>query len=330
MQSPIRRRLEKAFDRFVDVCDRSDHEVALLARRYEIDIAVDLSGHTDGARPGILARRAAPIQVAYLGYPGTLGAEYIDYLIGDPTVIPPEHQSHYSEKIVYLPHSYLPNDSTRPIDTTPTREQEGLPPDGFVFCCFNASYKLSPETFSSWMRILARVDRSVLWLSSLTDSAAAGNLEREARRCGIDPRRLIFAQRAPSSSQHLARLKLADIFLDTLPYNAHASSIDALWAGVPVLTRIGRSFAGRVAASLLRSIELPELVTTSIQQYEGLAVELATNPTLLAEIKQRLANNRLTTPLFDSRSFVRHLESAYTMIFERYHAGLSPDHIYVA
>jgi predicted O-linked N-acetylglucosamine transferase (SPINDLY family) len=328
--SANRRRLEKAFDRFVDVCDRSDHEVALLARRHEIDIAVDLGGHTDSGRPGILARRAAPIQVAYLGYPGTMGAEYIDYLIGDPTVIPPEQRSHYTEKIVYLPHCYLPNDSTRTIDAAPTREQENLPPVGFVFCCFNATYKIMPETFASWMRILARVDRSVLWLSALTHPAAADNLQREAHRCGVDPRRLIFADLAPSSSQHLARLKLADLVLDTLPYNAHASSMDALWAGVPVLTRIGRAFAGRVAASVLRSIELPELVTTSVQQYEDLAVELATNPPLLAVIKQRLADNRLTTPLFDSRSFVRHLESAYTMIFERYRAGLSPDHIYVA
>jgi protein O-GlcNAc transferase len=328
--STNRRRLEKAFDRFVDVSDSPDPEVASLARRYEIDIAVDLGGHTDSGRPGILARRAAPIQVAYLGYPGTMGAEYIDYLIGDPTVIPPEQQAHYTEKIVYLPHCYLPNDSTRRIDATPTREQESLPPDGFVFCCFNATYKIMPETFSSWMRILARVDGSVLWLSALTDPAAADNLQREAHRCGIDPRRLIFAALAPSSSQHLARLKLADLFLDTLPYNAHASSMDALWAGLPVLTRIGRAFAGRVAASVLRSIELPELVTTSVRQYEDLAVELATHPSLLASIKQRLANNRLTTPLFDSRSFVRHLESAYTMIFERYRAGLSPDHIHVA
>jgi protein O-GlcNAc transferase len=325
-----RPRLEKAFDRFVDVSDSPDPEVASLARRYEIDIAVDLGGHTDSGRPGILARRAAPIQVAYLGYPGTMGADYIDYLIGDPTVIPPEQQAHYTEKIVYLPHCYLPNDSTRRIDATPTRKQENLPPHGFVFCCFNATYKIMPETFSSWMRILARVDGSVLWLSALTDPAAADNLQREAHRCGIDPRRLIFAALAPSSSQHLARLKLADLFLDTLPYNAHASSMDALWAGLPVLTRIGRAFAGRVAASVLRAIELPELVTTSVQQYEDLAVELATNPSLLAAIKQRLANNRLTTPLFDSRSFVRHLESAYTMIFERYRAGLSPDHIHVA
>ena len=328
--SANRQRLEKAFDRFIDVSDKPDHEVALLARRHEIDIAVDLGGHTDSGRPGILARRPAPVQVAYLGYPGTMGADYIDYLIGDSTVIPPGQESHYSEKIVYLPHCYLPNDSTRRIAATPTREQEDLPADRFVFCCFNASYKIMPETFSSWMRILARVDRSVLWLSALTHPAAADNLRREADKCGVDPSRLIFATLAPSSSQHLARLKLADLSLDTLPYNAHASSMDALWAGLPVLTRIGQAFAGRVAASVLRSIELPDLVTTSIQQYEDLAVELATNPPRLAAIKQRLANNRLTTPLFDSRSFVRYLESAYTRIFERYRAGLSPDHIHVA
>ncbi len=329
-QSPIRQRLEKAFDRFVDVSDWPAREVTLLARRHEIDIAVDLSGHTDGARPGIMAHRAAPIQVNYLGYPGTLGAEYIDYLIADPTVIPVEQQPHYSEKIVYLPHSYLPNDSKRKIGTTPTREQEELPPVGFVFCCFNTSYKISPETFSSWMRILARVDGSVLWLSSLTTAEAAENLQKEAQKRGVDPGRLLFANLAPSSSQHLARLKLADLILDTLPYNAHASTMDALWAGVPVLTRIGRSFAGRVSASLLRSIKLPELVTTSAQQYEDLAVELATSPRLLAEIKQRLTDNRLTAPLFDSRLFARNLESAYTMLFERYRAGLPPDHLFVA
>jgi protein O-GlcNAc transferase len=326
--SPMRQRLEKAFDRFIDVRDRSAREIAQLARNHEIDIAVDLSGYTDNGRTAILAHRAAPIQVNYLGYPGTLGAEYVDYLIADPTVIPAENQPHYSEKIVYLPHSYLPNDSTRAIDATPAREQAGLPPDGFIFCCFNLSYKILPEVFSSWMRILARVDRSVLWLSQ-TNPQTAGNLQREAQRRGIDPRRLIFARRTPSSAQHLARLRLADVFLDTLPYNAHATSIDVLWVGVPIVTRIGRSFAGRVAASLLRSIGLPELVTTSVQQYEDLAVDLGTHPARLAGIKQRLAGNRLTTPLFDSRSFVRNLEAAYAKMYGRYCAGLAPDHIEV-
>lgn len=324
--SPMRRRLEQGFDRFIDAHVMPDRDVALLARSHGIDIAVDLSGHTARARTGIFARRAAPLQVAWLGYPGTLGADYFDYLIGDPTVIPPEHQSHYSEKIAYLPHSYLPNDSTRTIDATPGREAEGLPAGAVVFCSFNNSYKITPEVFSSWMRILARVEHSVLWLSQ-NNPAGVSNLAREAERHGIVSRRLIYSRRTPSVSQHLARLRLADLFLDTLPYNAHTTAIDALWTGVPVVTRIGQSFAGRVAASLLRSIELPDLVTTSVQQYEDLAVTLGTNPARLAEYKERLAHNRLTTPLFDSRSFVRSLEAVYLKIHARQRAGLPPDHI---
>lgn len=324
-----RQRLEKAFDQFIDVQNQSDREVALLARRHEIDIAVDLSGHTGLNRaPKVFAHRVAPLQVGYLGYPASWGADFIDYLIGDSTVVPPEHRPHYSEKLVYLPHSFMPHDSTRDIDTTPTREQAGLPETGFVFCCFNNSYKFTPEVFASWMRILARVDGSWLWLSR-NNATAASNLQREAERRGIDPRRLIFAQRTPSLPQHLARLRLADLFLDTLPYNAHATAVDALWSGLPILTRIGNSFAGRVAASLLRAIDVPELITTDAQQYEDLAVDLATNPTRLGEIKQRLASNRLSTPLFDSRSFARHLEDAYIKIHERYRAGLAPDHIHV-
>ena len=326
--NPMRERLQKAFDRFLDVRDVPDRDIALLARRNQIDIAVDLSGHTAGARPGIFARRAAPIQATYLGYAGTMGAGYFDYLIGDQTVIPPEHQAHYSEKIVYLPHCYLPNDSTRSVGAASTREREGLPAEGFVFCSFNNSYKFTPEVFASWMRILARVEHSVLWLAH-NNPAAADNLRRAAEQRGIDPRRLIFAGRTAGLPQHLARLRLSGLFLDTLPYNAHSTAIDALWAGLPVLTRLGGSFAGRVAASLLRAIELPELVTTSPQEYEDLAVDLATQPTRLAALKQRLAANRLTTALFDSRSFVRQLEAAYWKMDERYRAGLSPDHIHV-
>jgi predicted O-linked N-acetylglucosamine transferase (SPINDLY family) len=329
-QSAMRERLRKTFDRFVDINGKSDRDAAALAREYEIDIAVDLGGHTRGARTGIFAWRTAPLQVAWLGYPGTLGTEYFDYLIADPTVVPPEHQPHYNEKIVYLPNCYLPNDSTREIDTgARTREEFGLPPGAPVFCCFNNSYKFTPTVFASMMRILARVDGSVLWLSQ-SNSIVVGNLQREAERCGIDARRLVFAQHMPSLAQHLARLRLGDLFLDTSPYNAHTTAIDALWSGLPVLTRIGNSFAGRVAASLLQAIELPELITTTTQQYEDLAVELLTHPRRLAEIKQKLARNRLTTPLFDTRSFARHLEAGYAQMLERYQAGLPPDHIHVA
>jgi predicted O-linked N-acetylglucosamine transferase (SPINDLY family) len=328
-QSDMRKRLQKAFDRFVDISDKSDRDAAALVREYEIDIAVDLGGHTRGARTGIFAWRTAPIQVAWLGYPGTVGSEYFDYLIGDPTVIPPEHQPHYSEKIVYLPNCYLPNDSTREIDAgARTREEFGLPPAAAVFCCFNNSYKFAPPVFASLMRILARVEGSVLWLSQ-GNSLVVGNLQREAERCGVDPKRLIFARHMPSLSQHLARLRLGDLFLDTLPYNAHTTAIDALWSGLPVLTRIGNSFAGRVAASLLKAIELPELITATMEEYEDLAVELGTHPQRLAEIKQKLARNRLTTPLFDTRSLARHLETGYTKMFERYQAGLPPDHIVI-
>ena len=325
--SPARERLKKAFDRFIDINRIPDRDAAALAREHEVDIAIDLCGHTSGGRIGIFSRRAAPIQATWLGYAGTTGAGYFDYLIGDPTVIPPEHQSYYSEKIAYLPHCYLPNDSTRMIAERPTREQIELPARGFVFCSFNNSYKFTPEVFSSWARILSRVEGSVLWLAH-NESTAAKNLWLEAERRGIDPRRVIFAGRTPTLPQHLARLQVADLFLDTLPYNAHSTTLDALWAGLPVLTRLGGAFAGRVAASALRAIGLPELVTTSMREYEELAVELATDPKRLAEIKQRLARNRLTTPLFDSRSFGRELEALYLAMYEGYAQGRSPEHIH--
>lgn len=329
--SVARERLKKAFDRFIDVGHiPADRDVALLAREHGIDIAVDLSGHTSGGRMGIFSWRAAPVQATWLGYAGTTGAEYFDYLVGDRTVIPVEHQPYYSEKIVYLPHCYLPNDSTRAIAERPTREQVGLPAQGFVFCSFNNSYKFTPEVFSSWMRILTRVEGSVLWLAQNNEPNAVKNLLREAEKRGIDPRRVIFAGRTPGLPEHLARLQLADLFLDTLPYNAHSTAIDALWAGLPILTRLGNSFASRVAASLLRAIELPDLVTTRIQEYEELAVELATNSARLDTIKQRLVRNRLSTPLFDSRSFVRKLEAAYLGMYERYRQGLPPEHFEVS
>jgi predicted O-linked N-acetylglucosamine transferase (SPINDLY family) len=258
-----------------------------------------------------------------------MGTERMDYLIGDLTVIPQTQQRHYSEKIVYLPNSYLPNDSTRMVaDTGFTREQCGLPAEGFVFCCFNNSYKITPRIFDGWMRILERVPHSVLWLSRNSQSVS-GNLRREASRRGVGADRLIFAERVASPAEHLGRHRLADLFLDTLPYNAHATAVDALWAGLPVLTRLGEGFAGRVAASLLNSVGLPELITTTPEQYEDLAVELATDRQRLAAIRQKLAENRHSKPLFDTRSFTSHLESAYTKIWARYQAGLAPEHIYV-
>jgi protein O-GlcNAc transferase len=328
-QDDVRKRLERAFDRFVDVRDKSDQEVALLARSLNIDIAVDLGGHTGYSRTRVFALRAAPIQINYLGYPGTMGAEYMDYLIGDRVVIPEEQRRHYTEKIVYLPNSYLPHDSSHAIASAVfTREDLGLPPTGFVFCCFNNNHKITPDTFDSWMRILRRVENSVLWLSQ-NDPTAASNLRREALRRGVDGGRLIFADRMSSLPEHLARQRVADLFLDTRPYNAHATALDALWAGLPVLTCVGEGFVSRVAASLLNAIELPELITVTPAQYENLAVQLAANPQHLQEIRQKLARNRLKTPLFDTKAFTRHLEAAYTKIHERYRANLPPEHIYV-
>jgi predicted O-linked N-acetylglucosamine transferase (SPINDLY family) len=329
IQDKVRKRLELAFDRFIDVRGKSDEEVALLARSLGIDIAVDLGGHTGNSRTRIFALRAAPIQINYLGYPGTMGAEYIDYLIGDRIVIPEAQQRHYAEKIVYLPNSYLPHDSKRMIaDRAFTREELDLPRAGFVFCCFNSNYKITPDTFDSWMRILRRVENSVLWLSR-NNPIAESNLRREALRRGVDAGRLVFADRMSSLPEHLARQRVADLFLDTRPYNAHATALDALWAGLPVLTCVGEGFAGRVAASVLSAIQVPELITVTPTEYEDLAVELAKNPRRLEEIRKKLARNRLETPLFDTRAFTKHLEAAYTEIHERYLANLPPKHIYV-
>ena len=327
----MRQRLTPAFHSFLDVRNKSDKEIALLARSLEIDIAIDLKGFTKDSRPGIFAFRAAPIQVNYLGYPGTMATEYIDYLIADPTLIPESHQKHYTEKIIYLPNSYQANDAKRYIaDTTFTRSELGLPPTGFVFCCFNNNYKITPNTFSSWMRILKQTDGSVLWL--LKDhQQTVSNLREEAKSRGINPERLIFADRMPLP-EHLARHRLADLFLDTLPCNAHTTASDALWAGLPVLTCLGETFAGRVAASLLTAIHLPELLTSSTEAYETLAINLANNPDKLDKldnIKTKLNNNRLTTPLFNASLFTQHLEAAYTQMYHQYQHNLILEHIYI-
>jgi predicted O-linked N-acetylglucosamine transferase (SPINDLY family) len=329
IQSEMRARLKSGVDRFIDVNDQSDADVAKLLRALEVDIVVDLMGHTEDARTAVLARRPSPIQVNYLGYAATLGADYADYLIADPTVISEAGGQYYSEKIAYVPNSFFPSDSTRPVsDRSFARAEMGLPQAGFVFCCFNNSYKLNPHVFDGWMRILTRVEGSVLWLSE-SNATSVSNLKKEARNRGVSEDKLIFAKRMPLMADHLARLRLADLFLDTDPYNAHTTASDALWVGLPVLTRIGEAFAGRVAASLLTAINLPELITATPQAYENLAIELAANPDKLAAIKRQLANNRLTTPLFDTKRYTRHLEVAYKAMHERHQAGLPPDTIHV-
>jgi predicted O-linked N-acetylglucosamine transferase (SPINDLY family) len=320
-------RVSAAMDRFVDIRSLSDREVVDLSRNLEVDIAVDLTGLTEHNRAGIFAARAAPIQVNYLGYPGTMGADTIDYLIADATLVPQASQPHYTEKIVYLPDSFQAN-SRHPISQKQsTRSQQGLPEQGFIFCCFNNSYKISPSTFAVWMRVLQRVEGSVLWLlggNPLTEA----NLRKQAAQRGIAPERLVFAQRLPLA-EHLGRQRLADLFLDTLPFNAGATASPALWAGLPVLTCMGETFAGRMGASLLRAIDLPELITTNQQDYEALAIELALNPERLRQLREGLERNRLTTPLFDTARFTRNLEAAYSAMLQRYHAGLPPGHIHV-
>ena len=324
----MRDRFAQAFDHFIDVETKLDIEVAQLARDLAIDIAIDLTGFTRDSRMGIFAFRAAPIQINYLGYPGTIGAEYMDYIIADKTLIPSKSEEFYSEKIVFLPNSYQANDRKRNIsDRRYSRKELGLPESGFIFCCFNNNFKILPETFDGWMRILKAVEGSVLWLLADNPSAQS-NLKIEANKRGVDPGRLIFAERV-ILPDHLARHQQADLFLDTLPYNAHTTASDALWTGLPVLTLIGEAFAGRVAASLLNAVGLPELITHTQEAYEALAIELANNPRRLADIRLNLANKRLTVPLFDTPLFAKHLESAYIEMYERYQAELEPDHIYL-
>ncbi len=320
----MRGRLQSAFLRFVDVRNNSDHEVAALLRELEIDIAVDLKGYTQHHRAGILAYRAAPIQVNYLGYPGTMGADFIDYIIADAAVIPPEDRIHYSEKVVYLPDTYQVNDSRRVIsERTITRAEAGLPEHGVVFCCFNNPYKITPDMFDIWMRILTKVEGSVLWLLA-GHEVMARNLRAEAERRGVAPYRLIFAPRMPLR-EHLARHRLADIFLDTLPYNAHTTASDALWAGLPVVTCAGKTFPGRVAASLLGAAGMTELISPTLLQYEALAVTLATNDSQLAEMKSRLRSRRATCALFNTDRYRRHLEAAYQTMWDRYRGGTVPE-----
>jgi len=322
------KRVADAFTEFIDVRSKTDLEIAQLSRALQIDIAVDLKGFTQGQRAGIFAYRAAPVQVNYLGYPGTMGADYIDYLIADAQLIPPNQQIHYSEKIVYLPDSYQVNDRQRTIsEQALTRGDVGLPAEGFVYCCFNNSYKITPSMLDRWCRILTAVEESVLWLLH-DNERSANNVRIEAANRGLNPERIIFAPRL-DLDDHLARHRLADLFLDTLPCNAHTTASDALWAGLPVLTLSGQTFAGRVAASLLAAIGLPELIAKSAQDYESIAVQLGQDTQALGRLKSKLNANRLSTPLFDTERYTEKLECAFREMHRRYRSNQPPTHLII-
>ena len=329
IKDEMQTRVAAAFTKFIDVSTKSSIEVAKLSRELKIDIAIDLKGYTKDNRTEIFALGCAPIQVNYLGYPGTMASDYIQYIIADKILVPENLQSFYSEKIVYLPNSYQVNDSKRKIASKILNKKDfGLPEDGFIFCCFNNNYKITPEVFNTWMRIIKSVDGSVLWL--LEDNPTASrNLIREAEARGVSGERLIFGGRL-EVDDHLARHQLADLFLDTLPCNAHTTASDALWTGLPVLTCLGNSFAGRVAASLLAALDLQGLITNDLSDYEELAIKLATQPDMLQKIKTELNANKLKKPLFDTKLFAKEIETAYKLIYKRHQEGLEPDHIYVA
>ena len=319
-QSPMARRVARACEHFLDVSAQPDRAVASLLRNHEIDILLDLNGYFGRARTNVFAARAAPVQVNYLGFPGTMGAEYMDYIIADRHVIPEDQRHYFTEHVVYLPDSYQANDSKRKIsEETPTRAAAGLPERGIVYCCFNNNHKILPGTFDIWMRLLGRIEGSVLWLLQ-GNPAVSDNIRREAQRRGVAPERIVFAPRV-KLEDHLARHRLADLFLDTLPHNAHTTASDALWAGLPVLTRMGTTFAGRVAGSLLNAVGLPELITQTAEDYEALALKLAADAPLLADIKAKLARNRTVFPLFDTDRFRRHIEAAFVTMWERSQRG---------
>jgi len=324
----VRQRIRDAFDQFHEVTDLSDEQVAALIRKLGVDVLVDLKGHTKDSRIGILAYRPAPVQMHYLGYPGTLGASFIDYLVADPVLVPEDHRPFYTEKIIYLPDTYQVNDAKRVIaEKVFTRAELGLPETGFVFCCFNNNYKITPDAFDSWMHILLAVPESVLWLYQ-DNPLAAENLRKEAAARGVDPARLVFATKMPLA-EHLARHRAADLFLDTFYYGAHTTASDALWAGLPLLTKLGDTYASRVAGSLLTALGVSELITTNVADYEAMAVTLARSPERLALLREAITQNRLRAPLFDTQRFVRHLECAYELSNERHRAGLPPEHIVV-
>lgn len=319
--SRMRERMTRAFEHFIDVRGWGTEQIARWMRDQEIDIAVDLGGYTADARSDVLALKPAPVQVNWLGYPGTMGVRTMDYILADRHVIPPGDECFYDEQVVRLPHAYLPTDaSLQAADRTPTRAECGLPETGFVFCCFNHDYKIAPTVFALWLRLLQATPGSVLWLMS-RNALSQANLRAAAEAQGVDPGRLVFAGRVPRVEDHLARYRVADLFLDTFPYNAHTTAADALLAGLPVLTRRGRSFASRVAAGLVTVAGVPELATDRVEDYEGLALALATDPQRLAAIRARVEQARTASPLFDTAGFTRDLEAAYIAMWRRNQLG---------
>jgi predicted O-linked N-acetylglucosamine transferase (SPINDLY family) len=322
--SAVRSRIERACDRFIDMGEKSDAGIAQVVLEAETHIAVDLMGPTQGARPAIFSCRPAPIQVIYLGFAGSSGAPYIDYILADRFVVPEAERNLYREKVVDLPDSFMGPDSKRPISPdTPSRSEEGLPETGFVFSAFSNSYKVSPQVFEVWMSLLRDIDGSVLWLSQY-DAKGADNLRREAHARNVAPERLIFARRVEHNHDHLARLRLADLFLDTVPLGAHSTVCDSLWAGTPVLTCTGATFGARVATSLLSALGLTELIAGGLQDYRERALKLARDPSTLAALRTKLAAHRDSFPLFDTERFTRHIEAAYTTMWERHEQGLPP------
>lgn len=324
----MRARLERSFDKFVDLNGMTDEEAAKLSREMQIDIAIDLKGFTKEARPQIFMYGAAPIQISYLAFPGTMGLSCFDYVVADPVLIPEAFRDGFVEKIIYMPNSYQVNDRARMISPNiPRREDLGLPPGGFIFCSFNNNYKITPTVLDGWAKILSAIKDSVLWLYG-DNPYAVKNLLKYLSERSIDPKRVVIAGRM-DTADHLARYKLADLFLDTAPCNAHTTASDALWSGLPVLTMIGESFGARVAASLLNAVNLPDLVVKSQDEYVNLAMELAANPQKLKELKSRLTINLFTAPLFDTPLFAKNLEASYFKVFERFQKGLPPDHIFL-
>lgn len=319
-----RRRINRAFDKVVNVSNLDDPSAAAAIQANNIEILINLNGYYGRGRTNVFARRPAPIQVNYLGFSGTMGGDFMDYIIADKWIVPIGCETFYSEKVIYLPYCFQPSDSKRcPTKGTLSRSDLGLPDDSFIFCCFNNSFKITPQLFDVWMRVLGQIGRSVLWLPFDNESVVT-NLRDEAAFRGITPERLIFSPRAEQLADYFARYQLADLFLDCFPFNAGATANDALWAGLPLLTCSGEVYAARMAGSVLRALGLPELIATSLGDYEALALKLARDRVLLNGLKEKLRTNSKTFPLFDTAGLTRHIEAAYVMMLRRYEAGLQP------